>query len=181
MRAQRIQRGNWVYRQNRQGSLFIKRETFIFGAFSNKGPCFNKAVNIKRENRRQRRSVHINSDPESHQINPPDGIHRSTSSLLLHIFTFPSGNLSVSSSPSPPIAPLLVRFLSLSHAVVVFQKKVANQPSSVAHVFFVRPNFLLFNLTQVFLVRRVQTCHRRAKQRGKTFYNKNQGCFCQKQ
>jgi hypothetical protein len=155
MRAQGIWRGNWVYRRNRQGTLFIKRETFIFGAFSNKGPCFNKAVNIKRENRRQRRSVHINSDPESHQINPPDGIHRSTSSSLLCSFTSSRFLQVISLSLPPPPAPLLVRFLSLSHAVVVFQKKVANQPSSVAHVFFVRPNFLLFNLTQVFLVRRV--------------------------
>lgn len=141
MRAQRIQRGNWVYRQNRQGFLFIKRETFIFGAFSNKGPCFNKAVNIKRENRRQRRPVHINSDPESHQINPPDGIHRSTSSLLLHIFTFPSGNLSVSSSPSPPHCSPSCTLFVFESCCCRFPKKSGKPTQQCSTCFFCKTQF----------------------------------------
>ncbi len=122
MQAQRIRRGNWVYRQNRQRTLFIKRETFIFGAFSNKAPCFNESVNIQRENKTKTSRAYkygprIPSN-QSTRRDPPVNIL--FSSLLFHVFTFPSGNLSVSSSP--PLSRTL-NFVSLSHAVVVFQKK----------------------------------------------------------
>ena len=141
MRAQRIQRGNWVYRQNRQGFLFIKRETFIFGAFSNKGPCFNKAVNIKRENRRQRRPVHINSDPESHQINPPDGIHRSTSSSLLCSFTSSRFLQVISLSlPPPPCSPSCTLFVFES-CCCRFPKKSGKPTQQCSTCFFCKTQF----------------------------------------
>jgi hypothetical protein len=124
MRAQGIWRGNWVYRQNRQGTLFIKRETFIFGAFSNKGPCFNEAVNIKRENKTKTSRAYkfgprIPSN-QSTRRDPPVNIFSSllcsfTSSRFLQVISL--------SLPPPPPPLLLVRFLSISHAVVVFQKK----------------------------------------------------------